>query len=132
MINEIDTIKQLTPTPTQSANYFQILTDDDDDDVTVVMSNLSKDKHHCDSATLSTTSMTDDEMSQDDRSSHWNVGRTPLPRIKMNEAKLNAIADAVFDSGATAHFIIDGAPVVNKRKAVHPLKIRLPDGSFIE
>ena len=120
----------MTPTPTQSTNYFQILTEtiiDEDDDATVVMSNLSKEKHHCDNATLSTTSMMDDKMSDTDESSYWNVGRTPLPRIKIDEAKLSAIADAVFDSGATAHFIIDGAPVVNKKKALHPLKIKLPD-----
>jgi hypothetical protein len=32
----------------------------------------------------------------------------------------------------TAHFIVQGAPVVNIRKALFPLKIKLPDGSFIE
>eukprot|EP00804_Cyclotella_cryptica_P011806 CCRYP_011362-RA/>CCRYP_011362-RA protein AED:0.53 eAED:0.54 QI:0/0/0/1/0/0/2/0/111 len=39
---------------------------------------------------------------------------------------------AILDSGATAHFIIQGANVLNQMPATHPLHIKLPDGSFIK
>ena len=112
---------QLIPTPTQSENYFGVLQDtmwnDDDDEETVIMSNLSKDNHDCNNTT-STQVMTDDE------------------ELVENEFATLKYADdtvyAIFDSGATAHFIVQGAPVVNIRKALIPLKIKLPDGSFIE
>ena len=35
------------------------------------------------------------------------------------------------DSGATAHFIVDGAPVTNIKKADFPLKIACPNGGYI-
>ena len=38
---------------------------------------------------------------------------------------------AIFDSGATAHFLVDNAHVVNKRPALKPLTIRLPNGKHI-
>eukprot|EP00804_Cyclotella_cryptica_P017805 CCRYP_001205-RA/>CCRYP_001205-RA protein AED:0.56 eAED:0.51 QI:0/0/0/0.5/0/0/2/0/161 len=38
---------------------------------------------------------------------------------------------AIFDSGATAHFLVDKAHVVNKRPALKPLTIRLPNGKHI-
>ena len=39
---------------------------------------------------------------------------------------------ALLDSGATAHFLLQGTPVVNKQPTSNPLRIKLPDGSFIE
>ena len=38
---------------------------------------------------------------------------------------------ALFDSGATAHFLIEDAPVTNKKVAATPLTITLPDGSRV-
>ena len=42
-----------------------------------------------------------------------------------------AIHYAVFDSGATGNFIIEGAPVVNKCVDLNPISITLPDGQTI-
>lgn len=39
---------------------------------------------------------------------------------------------ALFDSGTTAHFLLQGVPVINKHVATKPLQIKLPDGSFIQ
>ena len=39
---------------------------------------------------------------------------------------------AISDSGATAHFLVEGAPIVNLRKAEHPVTIKLPDGTLIQ
>eukprot|EP00804_Cyclotella_cryptica_P007696 CCRYP_001319-RA/>CCRYP_001319-RA protein AED:0.61 eAED:0.61 QI:0/-1/0/1/-1/1/1/0/116 len=38
---------------------------------------------------------------------------------------------AIFDSGATAHFLVDGTNVVNRRPALKPLTIRLPNRKHI-
>jgi hypothetical protein len=39
---------------------------------------------------------------------------------------------AISDSGATAHFLLENAAVVNKRRAIQPLSIKLPDGTIIK
>eukprot|EP00984_Skeletonema_dohrnii_P002769 scaffold955_cov79-Skeletonema_dohrnii-CCMP3373.AAC.11 len=39
---------------------------------------------------------------------------------------------AIGDSGATDHFLIEGAPVTNKREAVNPITITQPDGTTIK
>ena len=38
---------------------------------------------------------------------------------------------ALSDSGATSHFIVDGAHVTNKQVALNPITITLPDGSTL-
>ena len=96
-------------------NYYDVLHGDDDDDETVVMSNCLH-KHECDNATASTIALTDDELSSDEEST-------------TNETKPTEYA--ILDSGATAHFIIKGAAVKNEQTTSNPLKIKLPDGTFI-
>ena len=44
---------------------------------------------------------------------------------------VNMIEFAISDSGATAHFLIEGAPVVNLQEAEFPVAIKLPDGTII-
>ena len=39
---------------------------------------------------------------------------------------------AIPDSGATGHFLVQGAPVVNKKLTSSPLKITLPNGNMIQ
>ena len=39
---------------------------------------------------------------------------------------------ALSDSGATSHFITEGAPVLNKRIDTNPITIRLPDGATLQ
>ena len=39
---------------------------------------------------------------------------------------------AVSDLGATGHFLVEGAPVVNKRLASKPIHITLPNGKIIK
>ena len=36
---------------------------------------------------------------------------------------------AISDSGATGHFVVEGAPVINKQPAINPIIITLPSGS---
>ena len=51
--------------------------------------------------------------------------------LLLNQNKISNIVHAVSDSGATAHFIVDGAPVTNVKKADFPLKITCPNGGHI-
>ncbi|KAL7501873.1 hypothetical protein ACHAXN_001014, partial [Cyclotella atomus] len=129
------TSEQSTPTQTPpSSNYFDILQDefdeedyeDDDDDVTVVISNLSKNKTYCDNATVDTAELTEHDSSIEDEFSTIQVTKEhqTVPTFHRHYALL--------DSGATAHFLVEGAPVINKQLAKSPLKIKLPDGSYIQ
>jgi hypothetical protein len=43
-----------------------------------------------------------------------------------------ATSTALSDSGATSHFIADGAHVINKQIALHPITITLPNGSQLQ
>ena len=45
---------------------------------------------------------------------------------------LQKMSHAFMDTGATAIFIMEGAPVENKRIAKKPLTINLPDGTKIK
>ena len=38
---------------------------------------------------------------------------------------------AIADAGATGHFLVPGAPVLNKAETTNPLSIHLPDGDKI-
>ena len=41
------------------------------------------------------------------------------------------VAWAISDSGATGHFVVEGAPVINKQPADNPITITLPSGGTI-
>eukprot|EP00804_Cyclotella_cryptica_P025623 CCRYP_002827-RA/>CCRYP_002827-RA protein AED:0.60 eAED:0.68 QI:0/0/0/1/0/0/2/0/144 len=85
------------------------------------MSNLSN-KDTCDCNTAATYPSTDDESYSTDNSHNIHLlGQTQTPE-----------EFAILDSGATAHFIIQGASVLNQKPAAHPLHIKLPDISFIK
>ena len=59
---------------------------------------------------------------------------TDLPNAStiFNTRKLtNMVKFAISDSGASAHFLLEGAPVVNKKVAEYPIAIKLPDGTII-
>ena len=49
----------------------------------------------------------------------------------LNQKKISNIVHAISDSGATAHFIVDGAPVTNIKKADFPPRVTYPNGGFI-
>ena len=104
-------IHKSTPTIIHShltpSNYYDVLSHlaDDDDDTTIVMSNLSStDTSDC--ATATTDPSTEDEISSDDLSHIIHqLGQTQTPG-----------EFAILDSGATAHFIIQGANVLNQNQ----------------
>eukprot|EP00804_Cyclotella_cryptica_P020661 CCRYP_003457-RA/>CCRYP_003457-RA protein AED:0.44 eAED:0.32 QI:0/0/0/0.5/1/1/2/0/441 len=125
--NTVAVIHKSTPTLIHShltpSNYYDVLSHlaDDDDDTTIVMSNLSS-KDTSDCATAATDPSTDDEISSDEKSHNIHqLGQTQTPG-----------EFAILDSGATAHFIIQGTSVLNQKPTAHPLQIKLPDGSFIK
>ena len=57
-----------------------------------------------------------------------------LPNATMafnNRTTTRLVEFAISNSGATAHFLVEGAPIVNKREAEQPVTIKLPDGTLI-
>ena len=53
-------------------------------------------------------------------------------RTSFNTRRLGRrVVHAISDSGATAHFFIEGAPVVNLERAKFPIAIKLPYGNII-
>jgi hypothetical protein len=69
--------------------------------------------------------MTDDDTSVEEEFHNMKIESGTVPKSLLEQY-------ALFDSGATAHFLVQGAPVINKKPVVIPLKIKLPDGNFIE
>jgi hypothetical protein len=106
-------------TPTQCIQQNK-----DDDDITIITSNTAQNRpvfkvkpNHTPfpSRTKAWTKVTD--------------GMRFGPQVLMNTAKIKIAVDmAIADAGATAHFAIPGAPVLNKQIAITPLIINLPDG----
>ena len=48
-----------------------------------------------------------------------------------NKTTTRLVEFAISGSGATVHFLVEGAPIVNKREAEQPVTIKLPDGTLI-
>ena len=55
----------------------------------------------------------------------------PNASLLLNNQRINNIVHAISDSGATAHFLVEGSPAVNVKKAKYPLQITLPNGKII-
>jgi hypothetical protein len=52
--------------------------------------------------------------------------------IAIDELRLHGENSALSDSGASSHFIVDGANVINKRVDTNPITITLPDGATLQ
>ena len=62
-----------------------------------------------------------------------NLQQLPRSATIFNPQRLaRAVKHAISDSGATGHFLAEGAPVINKRIADHPITITLPNGKVIQ
>ena len=113
--------------------------DDKDDDATAIMSN-------CSSADECTTPL--QETTQQDVNGYSSRQQMAAPTRhkalralferenvewkKVTTKKLvKNVAWAISDSGATGHFVVKGAPVINKQPATNPITITLPSGSTI-
>ena len=113
--------------------------EDDDDDATAIMSNCSSNENG--SATLQETSR--HMMSKDNRRRQITAPtrhkalqalcmREDVEWKKLSNKRLVAnMAWAILDSGATGHFVVERAPVINKQPASKPITITLPSGSTI-
>jgi len=106
-----------TPTQCKQQNL-------DDDDITVKVSNRSHDRPIFEVKPINTPFPS--------RANAWTKVTSGMelgPHALMNTAKIKIAVDmAIADAGATAHFTIPGAPVINKQIAITPLIINLPDG----
>ena len=97
--------------------------EEDDDDVTVWMINKCSTKEIEDS-TITTV---------DNSVDAHNLQELPNAAPILNPTRLQgAVQYAISDSGATGHFLSQGAPVVNKRPTSSPLKITPPNDKSIQ
>ena len=126
-------------------NYYASLDDDEDDDRTVVASNCTSNK------TINSASETDDstissyesespiilQSKHATRAQAWNhllhkncPPSSPHAETIYNTSNIKIGVDmAIADAGATSHFLIAGAPVINQKVAAAPIRINLPDGA---
>ena len=100
-----------TPTTSRHINYFAALAYDDDDD--------TDDDDNRQPATT-----TPHSINQCHSSPPLGTQHAPHHIIDRNSA--------LSDSGATSHFIVDGAHITNKRLATTPIIITLPDGATLQ
>ncbi len=98
-------IKQISPVYTSDVAV---------DDITVVMSNATTRKAE---PQRPPTSLTETACRM--------FGK---PSNQYLNAMTIATSEAIADTGATSIFIMEGADVKNKRPAIKPLRINLPDG----
>ena len=125
-----------TSTPTQThycSNAFQLLADDDDDK-TIITSNTTTNirgkqrppffhqKGYQSNAGAWKTMLAAHE------NSHG-----PMPQTMLTTGGIRIAVDmAVADAGATSHFVLPGAPVINITPTKTPLIITLPDGQTLQ
>ena len=61
-----------------------------------------------------------------------NLAQSPHSEMMFDTAQVTrAVTYAISDSGATGHSLVEDAPVVNKKLAVKPIQILLPNGKTI-
>ena len=121
-------------------NYYSLLATEDDmhDDETVMMSNstqcMAKEmKPQAPSNILASTS------SMPTRCTAWaaiirdnQLNQSPQANLIFDTTRVTAaIQHAISDSGATGHFLVEHAQVVNKKPAQKPIQIMLPNGKRI-
>jgi hypothetical protein len=61
-----------------------------------------------------------------------NANTQQANNIAINELRLHGDNSALSDSGASSHFIVDGANVINKQIDSNPITITLPDGATLQ
>ena len=127
-------------TPNESNNYYSCLNnEEEDDDKTIVTSNCKADRTRTtdELSTDSTISSYEIEeqqnRSKERTNSHgmimkWHRQENPHTETVYNASNIKISEDmAIADAGATSHFLITGAPVLNKQLTTKPLRINLPD-----
>jgi len=142
-----------TTTTNVENNYYGLLSMDDDndntDDATIVTSNKSTGNSM---RTTHMPTMIDDNstitqqnplkirstsISLPTKAKAWmrvihanNLTQLPQAAMALNTKRVTrAVQWAISDSGATGHFMVEGAAVINKQPATKPIQIMMPDGS---
>ena len=105
-LNVYRSLYPATNDDSQRNNYFSMLAEEDDDDFTVWMSNKCSTKEIEDS-TITTL---------DKNGAEHNLQQRPNTAPIIHPTRLQGeVQYAISDSGATGHFLLQGATVVNKR-----------------
>ena len=72
----------------------------------------------------------DSEDEDDDEDSHGNP--IHVAHHAHTLATRTTVEHAISDSGATGHFMVEGAPVTNMQRDLEPITITLPDGATLQ
>ena len=131
-------------------NYYGLLSiddDDDQDDITIITSNKTTSSSalpehiptqiNTESMLIRPSLIRTTAINLPTKAKAWrhiihDNSLTQLPQASMalnTKRIVRAVKWAISDSGATGHFMVEGAPVINKQPAQHPIKILMPDGS---
>ena len=130
--NECNHIYDLNPT--SNNNYYNAL--DEDDDKSIVTSNTSQNS----STPTDVINKKEVNTSLPTRGKAWKK-IIELERLKetehmetiFNTSSIKiAVDQAIADAGATGHFMVPGAPVIDVKPTNKPLIINLPDGETIK
>ena len=141
-------LTMMNPTPTINQLNKATNTVVDDNDITVVISNVSRATHNVNKQNHD-RHQHDRHLNEDNsaQASHmvtklhaWAtiVALKQLHQINNSQMAFNtkrvtrAVEMAISGSGATAHFLVEGAPAVNVIPAKNPLSILLPNGKRIK
>ena len=149
---------QMNPTTTINVeqNYYDLLSINDEeyntDDATVITLNKSTDNpvyaaniprmisNAAETTQHSTMEIHPMSINLPTKAKAWtsiiranNLTQTPQAAMVFNKRRVTrAVKYAISDSGATGHFMVEGAPVINKQPAKKPIQIMMPDGSKIQ
>ena len=102
-------------------NQEVVISEEDDDDKTVIMSNT----------TAYRTQLQHNIPQQINIATTTERKPTSTPLQRKTEVGIKS-SHAILDTGATAIFVMESAPVNNKRVAKQPLTISLPDGTKVK
>ena len=129
-------------TPNESNNYYSCLNnEEEDDDKTIVTSNCKADRTRTTDelstdSTISSYEIEERQNRSEARTnsqgmiSNWHRRDNPHTETIYNASNIKISEDmAIADAGATSHFLIKRAPVLNKQITMKPLRINLPDGA---
>jgi DNA-binding transcriptional regulator YbjK len=129
-------------TPNESNNYYSCLNnEEEDDDKTIVTSNCKADRTRTTDelstdSTISSYEIEEQQNRNEERTNsqdmrlNWQRQENPHIETVYNASNIKISEDmAIADAGATSHFLIKRAPVLNKQITMKPLRINLPDGA---
>ena len=130
LLNSTPTINNSTTMMANAMTELEYNGDNDKD--TVVIDNTTEPTHTISQPKCTTPPITNMRQAWKHILHTNNIQQHPMAEQMLDTTKIQrAVEWAILDSGATGHFLVKNAPMVNKREAKPPIVIKLPDGGII-